>query len=82
MEKFNVVDDECIELCIGDSVEVLSREKGEGWVIEQKLMTVMQLMDDRKGVQRYKSLIELESKRPDWSGIVLSMFDECSAVTH
>jgi hypothetical protein len=80
--KFIIVDTDCVELNVGSSVEVLKKKQGSGWVIEKKLLTMMELMSSKKSALSFDSLLELEVERPVWAGVSLSLLNENSAVAH
>lgn len=81
-EKFIV--DACgtVELCVGESVDVLKKVQGNGWVVERKLLSMMALMSEGNTPTSYDSLLQLERERPEWGGVFLSLFDETQAQTH
>jgi hypothetical protein len=66
---------DCIELCIGDSIEVLRKNQNDGWVVERKLLNMMELMESQNDKADFDSLFQLEFERPEWSGVILSLFD-------
>lgn len=80
--KFTLIGSDCVELNVGDSIEILKKKQGIGWVIEHKLLTMMELIDNKKEPRNFDSLIQLEIERPVWSGVYLSLFNEVAATTH
>ncbi|MFT5852345.1 MAG: hypothetical protein ACI87J_002321 [Colwellia sp.] len=83
MEKKFIVDD-CgsVELCVGESVDILKKVQGKGWVVERKLFNMMSLMSGTNKPSRYDTLLQLEIARPEWGGVILSLFDETEVISH
>jgi hypothetical protein len=77
--KFTLIGTNCVELNVDDSVEVLKKNKCVGWVVEHKLLTMMELMDNRNAPSNFDSLLQLEIERPVWAGVYLSLFNVTTA---
>lgn len=80
--KFTIVDNDCVELNVGSSIEVLKKKQGEGWVVEEKLLTMMNFIESTGASLSFESLFELEIERPVWTGITLSLLDEKLEIRH
>ena len=80
--KFNVSVCGSIELAVGESIDVLKKVQGEGWVVERKLLNMMALINNNSRPESFDTLHQLETRRPEWGGVLLSVFDESTAQAH
>ena len=83
MEKrFTVKSCGDVELNVQGKIEVLKRDVNKGWVVEKKLLNMMELISNQSVALNFETLAQLEVERPAWTGVILSLFDHDAALCH